>query len=176
MGAQPSSSRARRRIVVTLSLLLLAVLTSSIVPASAAQTSSADGSFKDTAVLISKVTPSGTNLIFDQANAGTITGTFSGKYVALVHLTLDLLTGNAVYQALDICKCTVDGKSGTLYFYEQGTITSTSLLSSTATIVKGTNHLFDLHGNIALQGIVYTPTGLTMGTYSGQIQWGGSDD
>ncbi len=105
-----------------------------------------------------------------------ISGTFSGKYVALVHLTLDLLSGNAVYQALDICTCAVGGKSGTLYFYEQGTITFPNLLSSTATIVKGTNHLFNLHGNIALQGIVYTATGLTMGTYSWQIQQGGSDD
>ena len=114
-------------------------------------------------------------MVFDQANAGIITGTFSGPYVTYVHLTLDLLTGNAVYQALDVCTCTVAGKSGTLYFYEQGTITNFGQLSSTASITEGTKHLQHLQGEIALQGWVYDASGLTTGAYAGQI-WSGKTD
>ena len=115
-------------------------------------------------------------MVYDQVNAGIITGTFSGSYVTYVHLTLDPLTGYAVYQALDVCTCTVDGKSGTLYFYEEGTITHFVLLSSTATIMDGTNHLAKLHGSIALQGLVYDVQGLTEGTYAGQVWSGKSAD
>ena len=115
LSAYLPSSRAYSRIRnVTLPLLILAVIVTSTGPAFAATASSASGSFKDTSVLNSKVTSSGTNVIYDQANAGFITGTFSGPYVTYVHLTLDPLTGNAVYQALDVCTCTVAGKSGTL--------------------------------------------------------------
>ena len=130
----------------------------------------------DTSVISSKSTQIGTTLVFDQANAGIITGTFSGPYVAYVHLTVDLLTGNAVYQAIDVCTCTVAGKSGTVNFYEQGSLTPLGVLSSTATIVSGTNQLANQQGKIALQGIVYDPLGLTMGTYAGQIWRGSSDD
>src|SRR5438132_2322295 len=147
---------------------MLAVLLTSTVPAFAARTSPASGSFADIDVLYSKVTYSGTNAVYDQTNAGFITGTFSGPYVAYVQLTVNLITGNAVYQAMDVCTCTVAGKSGTLYFYEQGTITHFVVLSSTAKIVKGTGQLANQQGNIALQGEVYNAQGLTMGTYSGQ--------
>jgi hypothetical protein len=161
---------------VTLPLLLLAVLLTSTVPAFAAKASSASGSFTDTSVLYSKVTYSGTNVVYDQANAGSIDGTFSGTYTTYVHLTLNLLTGNAVYQASDVCTCSVAKKSGTLYFYEQGTITQFVLLSSTATIVQGTHQLVNLQGHIALQGLVYNQLGLTMGTYSGHVSSDSTDE
>ena len=161
---------------VALPLVLIVILATSTVPAFAAKNSSASGYFNDTEVLYSRVTLSGSNVVFDQTNAGIIKGTFSGQYVAHVHLTVDP-TGDAVYQALDVCTCTVEGKSGTLYFYEQGTITKFVLLSSTATIVGGTDQLAKLQGNIALQGIVYDTTlGLTMGTYAGQIWHGSAGD
>ena len=161
---------------VALPLVLLVILATSTVPAFAAKNSSASGYFNDTEVLYSRVTLSGSNVVFDQTNAGIIKGTFSGQYVAHVHLTVDP-TGDAVYQALDVCTCTVGGKSGTLYFYEQGTITKFVLLSSTATIVGGTDQLAKLQGNIELQGIVYDPLlGLTMGTYAGQIWHGSAGD
>jgi len=148
---------------------MLAVISTSTVSVSAAQTLLASGSFMDTAVLGSSVTVVGTNAVYRQANAGFITGTLSGKYVTLVNLTLDLLTGNAVYSAIDICTCTVAGKSGTLYFYEQGTINQFVTLSSTATIEKGTGQLVNRQGTIALQGLVYNQQGLTMGTYIGRV-------
>lgn len=172
------SSRAHSRIRnATVPLLLLAVLVTSTVPAFAAQTS-ASGSFTDTSVLYSKVTYSGSNVVYDQANAGFITGTFSGPYVTYVHLTVNPLTGNAVYQALDVCTCTVAGKSGMLYFHEKGTITQFVVLSSTATIQRGTDQLVNQRGAIALQGFVYNQQGLTTGTYAGNV-WsvtGSSDE
>ena len=74
-----------------------------------------------------------------------------------------------MYSAIDICTCTVAGKSGTLYFYEQGTINQFVTLSSTATIEKGTGQLVNRQGTIALQGLVYNQQGLTMGTYIGRV-------
>ena len=152
---------------------MLAILLTSAVPAFAAKTS-AGGSFKDLSVLNSKVTYSGTNVVYDQTNAGFITGTFSGPYVTYVHLTVNPVTGNAVYQAIDVCTCTVAGKSGTLYFYEQGTITQFVVLTSTASIVKGTGQLVNQQGNIALHGLVYNQQGLTLGTYAG-LAWSGTE-
>ena len=158
-----------------LALLLVAVLSTSIAPAFASDKSQASGSFLDTAVLSSEVTQSGATLIFDQTNAGTITGTLSGSYVTVVHLTLNLLTGKAVYEALDTCTCIVDGKLGTLSFQEHGTITLGYQLNSQATTEGGTNQLVNLNGKIILQGFVFTASGLTMGTYAGEI-WSDSND
>ena len=82
-------------------------------------------------------------------------------------------TGDAVFQAIDTCTCTVAGKSGTVVFYEQGTVTLQPTgyqLSSTVTIIKANGQLTNLQGQIACVGLVDPTTGLTSGTYSGQIQ------
>lgn len=105
-----------------------------------------------------------------QINSGTISGTFSGPYLTFVNLTIS--AGGVTYIAVDVCSCTVAGKSGTLVFYEVGTLTLINgvyYLNSAANVVASTGGLKHLEASISLQGVVYTPTGLTEGTYSGSL-------
>jgi hypothetical protein len=132
----------------------------------------AGGNFQDTSVVCSQTTFSGGNVVIHQANVGTISGTFSGTYLTFVNLTMSD-TGTGTYVATDICACSVGDSSGTLNFYEAGTLVLVNgvwLLYSTATIVQATGDLSYLQGSIALQGVVYISSGLTIGTYSGNAQ------
>ncbi|MDG6906443.1 MAG: hypothetical protein JRN20_11725 [Nitrososphaerota archaeon] len=153
-----------------LSFSFIALLTLGNSVAQASASSPANGSFIDTSVVSSLTTFSGGSEIIYQTNAGSINGTFTGSYLTFVNLTISA-TG-ITYNAIDVCSCTVNGESGTLVFDEVGTLTLINgvyYLNSVATVIQATGRLAHLQATITLQGIVYTQTGLTEGTYSGIV-------
>ena len=165
-----NSSKQIRYALLSLSFVLLLAFSSSVAQAEAFSSYPASGSFLDTSVLASQTTFSGGSEIIYQTNAGSISGTFSGPYLTFVNLTISA-TG-ITYNAVDVCSCTVAGKSGTLVFDEVGTLTLINgvyYLNSVANVVFATGSLKHLEASITLQGVVYTPTGLTEGTYSGTV-------
>ncbi len=166
--------RTMQRQYVLLSLFLVVLLAfNSPLIISHAQTPDsypASGSFLDTSVVSSQTTFSGASETIYQTNAGTISGTFSGPYLTFVNLTIS--ASGITYDATDVCACTVGGKSGTLVFEEVGTLTLINgvyYLNSVATVIHATGHLNHLEASITLQGVVYSSTGLTEGTYSGTV-------
>ena len=168
------STMQRQYILLSLFLVVLLAFGSPLILVHAQTSYSypASGSFLDTSVVSSQTIFTGTSETIYQTNAGTISGTFSGPYLTFVNLTISA-TG-ITYNANDVCYCTVGGKSGTLVFDEVGTLsqidnTGPYYLNSVANIVLTTGHLRHLEGSISLEGLVYTPTGLTEGTYSGMV-------
>ena len=156
--------------LLSLCLLSLFAFSSSVAQAQASASYPASGSFIDNSVAASYTTFNGGSEIIYQTNVGTISGTFSGPYLTFVNLTIS--STGITYNAIDVCSCTVGGKSGTLVFNEVGTLTLINgvyYLNSVANIVQATGSLKHLEASITLQGIVYTTTGLTEGTYSGTV-------
>jgi hypothetical protein len=78
------------------------------------------GTFSDTSVTILSIQMVGSNEVIKDAGTGTVTGTLKGTYSFTATITV-LPTGEASYKAIDVCKCTVAGKTGGLQFTETGT-------------------------------------------------------
>ena len=169
-GILKSTNTSKKMGYSLLSFSFIALLTLGSAVAQASSSYPASGSFVDTSVVSSLTTFSGGSEMIYQTNSGNISGTFTGPYLTFVNLTISA-TG-ITYNAIDVCWCTVNGKSGTLVFDEVGTLTLINgvyYLNSVATVIQSTGRLAHLHATITLQGVVYTPTGLTEGTYSGMV-------
>lgn len=154
---------------LALPLLFLVLMSGSIRLAEAGH--DANGQFKDLSVISSQPSFNNDgNVVIDQTNTRFIDGTLTGSYVTVVHLTL--YSGFATYTAIDTCTCTVAEKSGTLVFVERGyllLVNGVFTLASHAKLVEGSGQLDSLKATIRLEGVVYDPSGLTVGTYSGMV-------
>jgi len=158
------------------SILLVAAMSNPPLVVAQATESSKDliatGSFADdTFTIVSSKTIGGVTYLA-VTGSGTVTGTLTGTYV-FVGIIEVYSTGDAIYHVIDKCKCTVAGKSGLIFFNEQGQGNFfTGDFQANLDIIYTTDGLKDLSGTGTLQGKQDTVTLLTSGTYSMNLTFG----
>lgn len=99
-------------------------------------------------------------------------GDFTETYTFGGTVTIDS-TGSAVYHVIDVCECTIAGKSGTVVADEKG---SGNLpggdFHADVKIIKAFGDLAGIQGKGTLQGTQDAVTLLTSGTYSIKVSFG----
>ena len=165
------SRHGSKRILAIALVLSLAVPVSSMgtfLPAAYAKEEliHGTGTFSDTSVTILSIQMVGSNQVITEAGTGKVTGTLRGTYSFTATITVQP-SGVASYNAIDVCRCLVDGNTGGMQFTETGTgNVITGSFQSQAIITKASGDLKGSTGTATLQGIQNPMTGLTSGTYS----------
>ncbi|MCS4538214.1 MAG: DUF3224 domain-containing protein [Thaumarchaeota archaeon] len=157
-------------VALMVSFSLLAAVGSSIGAAYASAGTTGTGSFADSSFIIVSTEIVGGKIVLNVKGSGTVTGAFTGPYTFEGRVTITP-TGTANYHVIDTCTCTVEGRSGTLVFRENGRGSAFGSFESKITILRGTDGLANLNGHGALQGIQDPTTLLTSGSYSVQYQF-----
>jgi len=128
----------------------------------------ARGTGSDTSFTIVAIQVINDKTILSVTGSGVVNGDFRGTYSFYGNITIDA-RGNAAYQVVDVCECTIMGKSGIVVLKEEGNGIAGGQFRSDLTIVKATGDLFGLSGKGKLQGTQDEMTLLTSWTYVMQI-------
>src|SRR4029077_2831874 len=91
------------------------------------------------------------NTVFMAQGSGAVDGGFIGTYSFTANITM-LPSGDATYHAIDVCQCSIAGKSGVATFDERGTAAPDGSFSSSEVITESDGGLIGLAGTATLQG------------------------
>jgi hypothetical protein len=166
--SERTSPTKRRLLAVVAAVGLLLV---GAVGAQASPPTAASGTVTQEAVTGFDLRVAGPNAIFEQATAGSLSGTLSGTYQDSFRVVLRP-DGRFTAQGTLTCQCTVDGMSGVLVLRSTNTgeaIDGVPTFAGRFVITGGTADLSGLRGVLQFEGTVDLATGLSTSTYSGQI-------
>jgi hypothetical protein len=124
----------------------------------------ATGTGADTSFIIKSVKLVGVNTVLQVQGSGVVTGDFTGTYTFSGAITIDP-QGNENYEVIDVCECTILGKSGRVVVEERGSGTAGGEFSADLRIVKAYGDLAGLSGRGTLQGQQDPATLLTSWVY-----------
>jgi len=156
----------RHRLMVAARILVGLLSTSTVlttaVTAYAAQPQLAQGTFAFTVVAVTSIRQADGNLLISQ----TLTGQFAGDAAGAVDETEQLIVhpiGDVEFKGMDVCSCTVAGRSGTLVDAFEGVVAADGQLTGTVRSISSSGGLAGLH----FEGVIAGPTtGPNAGTYS----------
>ena len=162
--------KAQIRLLGVTFILLLAMGTSTGVPYAHAGSIEARGTGADTSFTIVSAKIVRDKTVLTVTGSGVVDGDFTGTYTFGGTITIDS-TGNAVYSVIDVCACTIMGKSGTVVVEEKGSGTTGGQFNANLKIIKAKGGLAGLSGTGTLQGTQDPATLLTSWTYVMYIQF-----
>jgi len=164
------STRTRIRLLLFIACVLLAAIAAG--GATASPPTSANGTLTYQGATFNSVRQAGGNIIIDLSATVAYTGTFTGT--STLHGTLIFHTnGTANFHDVETFTGTVNGVPGTVTFNLDGSSDTAAVVSATDVIVSASGELAGLHGVLSEAAVVYDPAIGPVGTYSGQIEFGG---
>ncbi len=95
----------------------------------------------------------------------TLTGTFSGTEVSLVH-NVTHPDGSADLAVVSSCTCAVDGRTGTVTFSERASVDVDGIITVHRKIIDGTGSLEGLRGKLEVEAPIADPAQPYTGSYS----------
>jgi len=150
---------------VVTSLLLLTLSSSTDAAYAQGQSAEASGTFADTSFIILSTQVVGDKTVLLVTGSGVISGGLTGTYDFAGIVVIDS-PGRAQYHVVDVCKCTFEGKSGTIVADEQGSgVLPGGQFQADVQIIKASGDLAGVSGEGTLQGKQDPATLLTSGTY-----------
>ena len=94
----------------------------------------------------------------------TLTGTFSGTEVSLVH-NVTHPDGSADLKVVSSCTCTVEGRTGTVTFSERATVDLAGVITVRRKIIDATGGLEGLRGRLEVSDLLAKPAQAYTGRY-----------
>ncbi len=101
----------------------------------------------------------------------TLTGTFAGTEVSLVH-NVTHPDGTADLTVVSSCTCTVEGRSGTVTFSERATVDIAGIISVDRKIIDASGALEGLRGKLEVSDPIAAPAQ----NYTGRYSFGNAND
>ena len=95
----------------------------------------------------------------------TLTGTFAGTEVSLVH-NVTHPDGSADLTVVSSCTCTVEGRTGTVTFSERATVDRDGIITVHRKIIDATGDLEGLRGTLEVEAPIAAPAQPYTGRYS----------
>lgn len=95
----------------------------------------------------------------------TLTGTFSGTEVSLVH-NVTHPDGSADLTVVSSCTCTVEGRTGTVTFSERASVDLDGIITVHRKIIDATGGLEGLRGKLEVEAPIAAPAQPYTGRYS----------
>ena len=153
-------------------LTRLALTAAAVAAAAVTMISSATASPKQTATGTIAVTArtlvlsyrSGNDVVRELEVHRTLTGTFVGAEVSLVH-NVTRSDGSQDLTVTSSCNCTVEGRTGTVTFSERGTIDLNGIITVRRKIIDATGGLEGLRGNLYVSDLIAAPAQNYTGRY-----------
>lgn len=106
----------------------------------------------------------GTDVVRELQVRRTLTGTFSGTEVSLVH-SVTHPDGSADLTVISSCTCTVEGRIGTVTFSERASIDLAGVITVRRKIIDATGALEGLRGRLEVSDLVAKPAQEYTGRY-----------
>jgi hypothetical protein len=159
---------ALRLLLACVATVVGAVVTTA---AAASPPTEASGTVGNTSATLNSFRASGGNLIVEVSGTVAYTGTFTGTST-LTGMLIIHADGSANFHDLEVFTGTVNGVAGTVTFELKGSNDAAFNVRQTETIIDAGGGLTGLHGVLHEVGTI-GPDG-PVGTYTGQIQFGGS--
>ena len=126
----------------------------------------ATGTWQDTSFIILSSRVIGDYTFLLVTGSGIVSGDFTGTFTFGGIVIIDP-QGSAEYRVIDVCECTIMGKSGTVVVDERGRGSLPGgAFQANLKIIKASGDLEGLSGKGTLRGIQDQVTLLTSGTYS----------
>ena len=94
----------------------------------------------------------------------TLTGTFSGTEVSLVH-NVTHPDGSADLRVVTSCTCTVEGRTGTVTFSERASVDLAGVITVRRKIIDATGALEGLRGRLEVSDLLAAPAQAYTGRY-----------
>jgi len=94
----------------------------------------------------------------------TLTGTFSGTEVSLVH-NVTHPDGSADLTVVSSCSCTVEGRTGTVTFSERAAVDLNGIITVDRKIIDATGELEGLRGKLEVSDLIAAPAQAYTGRY-----------
>ncbi len=94
----------------------------------------------------------------------TLTGTFSGTEVSLVH-NVTHPDGSVDLTVISSCSCTVEGRTGTVTFRERGAVDLNGIITVQRKIIDATGNLEGLRGKLDVSDLLADPAQDYTGRY-----------
>ena len=160
-----------RRAAAITTLLLVAAATIVISTAAASPKADAAGTIAVTGRALVMSYRDGNDVVRELLVQRTLTGTFAGTEVSLVH-NVTHPDGSADLTVVSSCSCTVEGRAGTVTFSERATIALDGIITVDRKIVDATGDLEGLRGKLEIASPVAAPAQ----TYTGRYDFHGEID
>jgi len=96
-----------------------------------------------------------------------VTGTLAGAEVAIVHYVIHP-DGSATINGVETCNCTIQGRTGTVTFIDEGTVSAGGDISVLRTSIDATGGLEGISATLNVSGTIAAPTQ----TYTGEFSFG----
>lgn len=109
----------------------------------------------------------GQDLIQERLVHRQLTGTFVGAETAVAHYVIHP-DGSATVMSVGTCSCTVDGRTGTVTFADEGTVSATGNISLRRESIDAGGGLAGIRAELNITGAVSAPTQ----TYAGHYGFG----
>ena len=130
---------------------------------SAGNTASGTLAVTDRAILLSY--HDGEDLVQERLVHRQVTGTFAGAEVAVVHYVIHP-DGSATIEGVETCSCTIQGRTGTVTFIDEGTVSAGGDISVLRESIDATGGLAGISATLNVTGSVAAPTQTYTGEYS----------
>lgn len=112
----------------------------------------------------------GRDLVQERLVHRLLTGTFAGTEVSVAHYVIHP-DGRAAITAANTCSCTVEGRTGTVTFIDEGTVSADGVISVGRKSIDATGGLAGLRAELNVTGNVKNPAQ----TYTGHYAFDGED-
>ena len=146
-------------------LLAVAVATSIISTAAASPKEAAAGTIAVTERTQVMSYRDGNDVVRELQVRRTLTGTFSGTEVSLVH-NVTHPDGSADLAVVSSCTCTVEGRTGTVTFSERASIDLDGIITVHRRVIDATGSLEGLRGKLEVEAPFAAPAQPYTGRYS----------
>lgn len=160
-GGGPPLRLTRVAVIVA---LVAAAATTMISSATASSKEAASGTIAVTERTLVLSYRDGNDVVRELQVRRTLTGTFSGTEVSLVH-NVTHPDGTADLTVVSSCTCTVEGRTGTVTFSERASVDLAGVINVRRKIIDATGGLEGLRGRLEVTDLVAKPAQDYTGRY-----------
>jgi hypothetical protein len=164
-GSESGGSRPFRltRVVLVAAVVAAAAITM-ISSATASRKEAASGTIAVTQRTLVLSYRNGNDVVRELQVHRTLTGTFSGTEVSLVH-NVTSPDGSQDLTVVSSCSCTVEGRTGTVTFSERATVDLSGIITVQRKIIDANGGLEGLRGKLYVSDPIAAPAQTYTGSY-----------
>ena len=153
--------------VAVISALLVVSATALISTATASSKTPAAGAIGVTERTVVMTYRAGDDIVRELLVRRTLTGTFSGSEVSVVH-NVTHPDGSSDLKVLSSCTCTVEGRTGTVTFRERAAVDAAGIITVHRKVIDAAGDLAGLRAQLDVAAPIAAPTQ----PYTGSYQFG----
>lgn len=149
---------------VAVIVALVAAAATTMISSATASSEAASGTIAVTERTLVMSYRDGNDVVRELQVRRTLTGTFSGTEVSLVH-NVTHPDGSADLTVVSSCTCTVEGRTGTVTFSERASVDLAGVINVRREIIDATGGLEGLRGRLEVNDLVAKPAQDYTGRY-----------